>query len=408
MKDRLLNSHKAEIAQPPLTARSGLIQRQCACGPAGECAECRSKPLSLQRRESSHSPVPAIPPVVHEALNWPGQPLDPTTRAFVEPRFGHDFSQVRVHTDAKAVESARSINALAYTVGQDIVFGAGQYQPRTRTGQKLLAHELSHTIQQGGEHFETPTRFQITPPDSRSEREAATASQSIMQGKPVAAFSQQPVQLSRDGPDAGVSSDAGSVSGAQRHWLERQLHCVIFIKGGCSRIRSGGVPDDSEVARYDGQCRADTGYSGPVLTASDLNCSQPSLAIAQSLDVSYPNWRNAIPDCPCTDAAARANPDMWDGPDHCIPRFHQGAVTGYRSTGGFSTLPGTSHGQQCCYGPDGRLITSGQGAGTPDVWSPDIRHLTQHLEADVDTWTELGWQIYNQFWVPDIGNNCSG
>ncbi|MBI3781045.1 MAG: DUF4157 domain-containing protein, partial [candidate division NC10 bacterium] len=74
--------------------------------------------------------------------------LDPATCSFFEPRFGHDFSQVRVHTDTKAAESARAVNALAYTVGRDIVFGAGEYSLGTTAGQRLLAHELVHTVQQ--------------------------------------------------------------------------------------------------------------------------------------------------------------------------------------------------------------------------------------------------------------------
>src|SRR5205085_3153068 len=71
-----------------------------------------------------------------------------TTRTFMEPRFGHDFSRVRVHADGRAAESARSVNALAYTVGEDLVFGAGQYAPGTSAGKRLLAHELSHVVQQ--------------------------------------------------------------------------------------------------------------------------------------------------------------------------------------------------------------------------------------------------------------------
>jgi len=77
-----------------------------------------------------------------------GQPLEPATRAFMEPRFGHDFSHVRIHTDAKAAASARSINALAYTSGSNIVFARGQYSPHSVSGQRLLSHELTHVVQQ--------------------------------------------------------------------------------------------------------------------------------------------------------------------------------------------------------------------------------------------------------------------
>ena len=78
-----------------------------------------------------------------------GAPLDTASRSYFEPRFGHDFSRVRVHTDAPAAESARAVNALAYTVGRDVVFRDGQYAPGTSAGKQLLAHELTHTIQQG-------------------------------------------------------------------------------------------------------------------------------------------------------------------------------------------------------------------------------------------------------------------
>src|SRR5215472_11905294 len=84
------------------------------------------------------------PTTVHDVLSSPGQPLDAGTRSFMESRFEHDFSKVRVHTDEKAAESARTLNALAYTSGQDVVFGKRQYAPETATGQRLLAHELMH------------------------------------------------------------------------------------------------------------------------------------------------------------------------------------------------------------------------------------------------------------------------
>ena len=82
------------------------------------------------------------------AIRGVGQPLSETEREFFEPRFGYDFSQVRLHTDSQTAETARVVNAQAYTVGWDVVFGAGQYNPGTKAGQQLLAHELAHTIQQ--------------------------------------------------------------------------------------------------------------------------------------------------------------------------------------------------------------------------------------------------------------------
>src|SRR5690606_23314704 len=80
----------------------------------------------------------------------PGKALDPATRRFMESRFGYDFSIVRLHSDATAAQSARDVNAHAYTVGHHIVFGAGRFQPETHDGRRLLAHELTHVVQQAG------------------------------------------------------------------------------------------------------------------------------------------------------------------------------------------------------------------------------------------------------------------
>ena len=89
-----------------------------------------------------------MPPIVHEVLRSSGQPLDAATRSLMESRFGHDFSGVRVHSDKRAGESAQSVGALAYTVGQELVFQPGRYVPRSTSGKQLLAHELTHVVQQ--------------------------------------------------------------------------------------------------------------------------------------------------------------------------------------------------------------------------------------------------------------------
>ncbi len=134
------------------------LQRACPCG--GETPNCNAKQpgreyggLQTKRVRASDTGQTAAPPIVHEVVRSPAQPLDPATRAFMEPRFGYDFSRVRVHTGAAAEESARTINARAYTAGQHIVLGAGAYRPATEGGRKLLAHELTHTIQQSSHPF---------------------------------------------------------------------------------------------------------------------------------------------------------------------------------------------------------------------------------------------------------------
>jgi outer membrane protein OmpA-like peptidoglycan-associated protein len=123
--------------------------------------------------------IPAAPrthtsTVVQNVLTTPGKPLDAATRAYMEPRFGHDFSRVRIHTDAQAAESATAINAQAYTVGRDVVFGAGQFSPNTPDGQKLLAHELTHVVQQGSTTFQAGNPLRVGKPDDPLEQQAET------------------------------------------------------------------------------------------------------------------------------------------------------------------------------------------------------------------------------------------
>lgn len=89
----------------------------------------------------------AAPPAAHPAVRTPGAPLDAAARAYFEPRFGHDFSAVRVHADGEAAASAAALNAAAYAVGNHLVFAADQFAPHTPGGQHLLAHELAHVVQ---------------------------------------------------------------------------------------------------------------------------------------------------------------------------------------------------------------------------------------------------------------------
>jgi len=178
-----------------LLSRGGILQRKCeSCGQhtiaGGECMECGKQKSGLQRKltigasndplereadqvadqvmaASAHPAVSDAPPriqrftgqtgqadiaapaSVDRVLSSPGRPLEPVLQQDMGQRFGHDFSRVRVHTDAAAERSARDVNAIAYTVGHHIVFGAGQFAPSTSSGRHLLAHELTHTIQQG-------------------------------------------------------------------------------------------------------------------------------------------------------------------------------------------------------------------------------------------------------------------
>jgi Domain of unknown function (DUF4157) len=117
-----------------------------------KCKDCEDEE-KLDRKESSSKPAEANSNVSSfiGSLSSKGSPLPESTKGFFEPRFGYDFSNVKIHDDADAAKSAQSINALAYTTGNNIVFNQNQFSPESESGKKLLAHELAHVIQQKGQ-----------------------------------------------------------------------------------------------------------------------------------------------------------------------------------------------------------------------------------------------------------------
>jgi hypothetical protein len=175
---------KTEPPRSFMPMRSARLQRKCACGgtpgPTGECEACRKKRLQRNSGDakSRNQNDSSVPPIVHEVLRSPGQPLDGATRAFMNQRFGHDFSRVRIHSGGAAEQSAQDVNANAYTVGHKIVFGAAQFAPGTERGNRLLAHELAHVVQQGAS---TPAgEISIGSVDSPEEREADRAADQLV------------------------------------------------------------------------------------------------------------------------------------------------------------------------------------------------------------------------------------
>jgi len=147
--------HEAEkVTEQVMRMPNSVLQLKCPI-----CNEYKRK--AMEAKESpeqvtitrSHD----VQPIIHEVLQSPGQPLDPATRAFMEPRFGYDFSRVRVHSGGAAERSAQDLNAHAYTVGHNIVFDAGRLAPSTYEGQRLIAHELMHVVQQSSSGQVKPT-----------------------------------------------------------------------------------------------------------------------------------------------------------------------------------------------------------------------------------------------------------
>ena len=174
----------------PAAAHGVELRRKCACGKhtvgGGECGGCSDKSRRLQRRASrAHEDAGAreeVPQVVHDVLRSPGRALDAGVRAFMEPRFGHDFSGVRVHTNTMAAESADAVGALAYTVGRDIVFAGGLYAPHTSEGRGLLAHELTHVAQNSSATTDASAPIRVGPEGDRFEAEADKRADDVAAG----------------------------------------------------------------------------------------------------------------------------------------------------------------------------------------------------------------------------------
>jgi hypothetical protein len=192
-----------------------------------------------------------------------GDLLPESSRAFFEPRFRYDFSRVRVHTDARAAESARAVNALAYTVGTNVVFGLGQYAPATLGGRRLLAHELTHTIQQEAKAPTAAQRLTSIIHEDAGERQVRAASDAVALGTTVPIVSQSVQQLARqDDDENGGSPDASAqVNGVDQALPLNQGHgelpgspgaCVVqsaipFSRSGIKRTPTGNVFEDFEV-----------------------------------------------------------------------------------------------------------------------------------------------------------------
>lgn len=209
-------SPHAAVVKPraPAVSRGLLLRRKCACGGAagasGVCETCAAKkrlqprlaigvshdphereadrvadqvlakpadagmargPVRIQRFSGQAAGTAATAPAsVDTVLTSPGQPLETALRQDMEARFGHDFARVRVHTDAAAQRSAREVHAQAYTVGRDIVFGAGHYAPGSVSGRRLLAHELTHVLQQGAVLRRHAVSPEVRGPDDEARK----------------------------------------------------------------------------------------------------------------------------------------------------------------------------------------------------------------------------------------------
>jgi hypothetical protein len=218
----------AAAAPSATTPAAPLLQRKCACGThtsgGAMCGECAHRSLSGGATADALASAPAGVSLIPHGQ---GRPLEPASRAVLEPAFGRDFSTVKVHTDAQAAQTAHAIHAAAYTIGDDIVFGAGQYDPRTATGTHLLAHELAHVAQHAsfgrsmGECAPVPA---LSRPGDPAEREAELAADRVMQGHRVRITQAPQAQVHRlsTGESVGIGAavvGGGALLGVGIAWL---------------------------------------------------------------------------------------------------------------------------------------------------------------------------------------------
>ena len=160
--------------------------KQCHCsepvapGPSRDPLSAASGNRTLVARRALPLPLDyaSLGTSIAGTIRSEGQPLDLATRTTMESRFGRDFSQVRVHADAAAARSAAQASARAYTVGQHLVFGSGQYRPDQRAGQELIAHELVHSVQQGDGPSGNDVPRRLSQPTEASERVSGLVSNS--------------------------------------------------------------------------------------------------------------------------------------------------------------------------------------------------------------------------------------
>jgi len=325
--------------------RSRLLQRKCACGDApgtgGECEACRktrlqrklaiglsNDPLELEADRVAEqilaTPTDAaisgaslsiqrdtgqptehleeVPASVDRVLGSPGRPLGPPLQQDMEQRFGHDFSRVRVHSGATAEQSAREVNANAYTVGHNMVFGAGRFAPWTREGRSLIAHELTHVVQQSGgglsPESENIVRRQAADGVLVGHTPAPAAGAAPVQQAPPDGLGQQiapPGTLTEPAPQAGEAAEGGvqrlvfscadkrlrmeTGSGTTIYTLERcslpngAYEAEVTIEGNDFSLK---FPDSvSSDQRFDFSYRVQPGQKNPAVLLAD----QPSIHV---------------------------------------------------------------------------------------------------------------------------------
>lgn len=261
-----LNSHRNK----PGYRVSGLVpanllrlQRKCACGghagKDGECDECRKQ--RLQRSAIRQSSGLVVPAEVDHVLRTPGRPLDHETGNLMRRRLGHDFARVRVHDDAQAAASAAAVSAHAYTVGNHVVFGAGEFSDGSPATQRLLAHELTHVIQQ-----QRSSLSDSNP--NRLEAEAEHTERAFAGGQAMAPVTASGLSLARDEDTAAADQAAAQADAAEAACDIRSLCRLHF--------RAPERVDNARVSRVFSACHPEV---SPVSLVGGSPCLTPNFGL---------------------------------------------------------------------------------------------------------------------------------
>jgi len=265
--------------------------RKAAC-PNAHIAERQNSlgaHVCIQRETNGLGVQPTAPLLVRDVLNSPGQPLNQETRSFMEPRFGYDFSGVRVHTDEKAAESAQAVRANAYTAGQHVAFANGRYAPDSINGRQLIAHELTHVVQQssgevegrsvgGGLHINDPNdRFEQEARVGKANLDDAMFSSSRSHGPSRSVSSPKPSRrtlVQRSDADSPVGTTFGAIGG------------VGSLLGGVAGIFSAVYAhEQAEQAKRQavaGEKQAKEAEKGNVIATENLDVAKQALAVAEN------------------------------------------------------------------------------------------------------------------------------
>lgn len=223
-------------AAPDMPRHSSmLLQRKCACGQnktgGASCSECASRQAAGTEHLRQSVESGRAPSAVHDVLRTSGSSLDSGTQQFMESRFGRDLSDVRVHTNSAAAASARAVNASAYTVGKQIVFRENQYRPNTVAGKNLLAHELTHVVQQNSAPT-TVQRSNASSRDSLPDKAAPSMSRRAVTAGPIQigpsgdSFEREADSVARyvmQTSSPAVKPAISTMSGGQRVQLRRRV-----------------------------------------------------------------------------------------------------------------------------------------------------------------------------------------